>query len=285
MERKYRAVQTWCEDHGYGAIQSVNPVGGGCINDGAVIETEQGRSFFVKTNRNAPPDMFPREAEGLQKLAVDDGPTVPRVYHAEERFILLENLCPAPKKEGYWIRFGKELACLHQHTNDRFGFPHNNYIGSTPQINAWEDDGFVFFAQHRLLYQARLGRETGKLSRADVQAVERLAHRLESLVPGQHPSLIHGDLWSGNAISDQDGSPAIIDPAAYYGWAEAELAMTSLFGGFPPAFYEGYEEHASLEAGYRDRFPVYNLYHLLNHVNLFGGGYLSQVRTVLKKYA
>jgi len=285
MEKKYEAVQAWCINHGYGAIQSVNPVGGGCINDGAVIETEQGRSFFVKTNRSAPPDMFPREAEGLRKLAVEGGPTVPRVYHAQERFILLENLCPAPKREGYWAKFGEKLAHLHQNRNDQFGFPHNNYIGSTPQINTWEEDGFVFFAQHRLLYQARLGRDSGKLSRTDVKGVERLAHRLGSLVPVQEPSLIHGDLWSGNAVTDQRGAPAIIDPAAHFGWAEAELAMTSLFGGFPPAFYEAYQEHAPLETGYRDRFPVYNLYHLLNHVNLFGGGYLSQVRTVLNTYA
>lgn len=284
MERKYKAVQNWCENNGYGTIQSVNPVGGGCINDGAVVETEQGSSFFVKTNPSAPPDMFPREAEGLQKLAVDGGPTVPRVYHAQEEFILMENLRPASKVEGYWVQFGEELASLHENRHDRFGFPHNNYIGSTPQINTWEEDGFVFFAQHRLLYQARLGRDNGKLSRGDVKNVERVAQRLESLVPVQNPVLIHGDLWSGNAITDQDGSPAIIDPAAHYGWAEAELAMTSLFGGFPPAFYKAYEAYASLEAGYGDRFPIYNLYHLLNHVNLFGGGYLSQVRSVLHRY-
>lgn len=285
MEKKYKAVQIWCENNGYGAIHSVKPVGGGCINDGAVIETNHGSSFFVKTNPGAPPDMFPREAEGLQKLAVDDGPTVPRVYHAQEEFILMENLRPAPKVDGYWDQFGGELACLHEKGNDRFGFPHDNYIGSTPQINTWEEDGFVFFAQHRLLYQAQLGRDRGKLSRADVKGVERITHRLESLVPVQEPVLIHGDLWSGNAITDGDGNPAIIDPAAYYGWAEAELAMTGLFGGFPDTFYRAYEEYTPVEAGYRDRFPIYNLYHLLNHVNLFGGGYLSQVRTILSTYA
>lgn len=284
MEKRFRPVQSWCEDHRYGAIESIQSVSGGCINDGAVVLTAEGNSFFVKTNPSAPPDMFPREAEGLRALNVDDGPKVPRVFHADDHFIILENLNPASRKPDYWPQFGRQLAHLHQQTNDRFGFPHDNYIGSTPQVNTWEESGYEFFAQHRLIYQAHLARDRDRISRGDVRKVERIAGRLEDLVPRQDPSLIHGDLWSGNALTDHRGNPALIDPAAHYGWREAELAMTALFGRFSSSFYRAYEEIFALESGYEDRYPVYNLYHLLNHVNIFGGGYLSQVRSILSKY-
>lgn len=285
MDKKYNPVRDWCQEHGYGNVVAIKRVGGGCINEGAILKTESGQSFFVKTNNTAPPDMFPREAEGLEALHVEDGPRVPRVYHAEANYILLENLHPAPRKGDYWPTFGRQLAALHGHTNDRFGFPHDNYIGSTPQVNPWTEDGYTFFADHRLLYQAQLGRDQRRLSSTDVSRIEVIAHRLEEWVPPQDASLIHGDLWSGNATTDEEGDPAIIDPAAHYGWAEAELAMTSLFGSFPNRFYAAYQEIQPLESGFRDRFPLYNLYHLLNHVNLFGGGYLSQVRSILDRYA
>jgi len=283
--RNNHDIDAWCVQNGHGSIRDRQSVGGGCINQGAVITTEKGRSFFVKTNRSAPPELFPREAEGLQALDVEEGPRVPDVFHAEEHFIILEYLDPSPKSEKYWTVFGKQLAHLHHHTHHQFGFHHDNYIGSTPQINTWEEDGFEFFARHRLLYQAALGRDKGRLTSGDVQKVETVARRLSELVPPQESSLIHGDLWTGNAITDHQGDPAIIDPAAHYGWGEAELAMTTLFGSFPDRFYRAYEDHRDLERGYRERFPVYNLYHLLNHVNLFGGSYLSQVRRVLSKYA
>ncbi|MFO8037707.1 MAG: fructosamine kinase family protein [Anaerolineales bacterium] len=285
MDKEYNPVRDWCREHGYGGVVSIERVGGGCINEGAILETESGQSFFVKTNNAAPPDMFPREAEGLEALDVDDGPRVPRVYHAEASYILLEDLNPAPRKGEYWTTFGRQLAALHGHTKERFGFAHDNYIGSTPQVNPWTENGFDFFAHQRLLYQAQLGRDRRRLSSGDVNKIEHIAHHLEEWIPPQEASLIHGDLWSGNATTDEEGDPAIIDPAAHYGWAEAELAMTSLFGSFPDRFYRAYQEIRPLEPGFRDRFPIYNLYHLLNHVNLFGGGYLSQVRSILDRYA
>lgn len=284
MEREFKRAGRWCEEHDYGSLVAIEPAGGGCINRGAVLETESGASFFAKMNDKAPPDMFPKEAEGLQALQVEGGPRVPEVYHAGAHFILLENLDPGPHKSGYWPQLGRELAALHRQSNDQFGFHHHNYIGSTPQKNPWMEDGFEFFARYRLLYQARLGRDRGHLSTDDVRRVESIANRLQDLVPAQDPALIHGDLWSGNVITDREGNPAIIDPATHYGWAEAELAMTGLFGRFPAAFYEAYGDHYPLEPGVKGRFPIYNLYHLLNHVNLFGGGYLSQVRSVLSKY-
>jgi fructosamine-3-kinase len=279
-----QAVEKWLAENGFGEVRFARPVGGGCINNGTRLETESGQSFFLKTNSHAPEDMFAREAEGLDALQVGDGPKVPQPYLHGSDFLLLEDLSPAVHQAGYWGEFGRLLAALHEHTNPRFGFPHDNYIGSTPQPNQWTKDGYEFFGEQRLLFQARLASSRGFLEKSQVQQVERLAKRLPDLVPEQPASLIHGDLWSGNATSDAQGAPAIIDPAAHYGWAEAELGMTALFGSFPDAFYQAYDEARPLEPGYRQRFPLYNLYHLLNHLNLFGRGYYGQVTSVIRRY-
>ncbi len=278
------AVRTWCREHGWGEITSWHPVGGGCINHGMRLKTTSGQTFFLKVNDHAPEDMFAREAEGLQELQVEGGPRVPTPYCYGPEFLLLEDLQPGHRRSDYWPDLGRRLACLHQRTRPQFGFYHDNYIGSTPQPNPWSEDGYQFFSEQRLLFQARLARERGLLGRNEVQKIEELARRLPDLIPPQPASLIHGDLWSGNVITDAFGSPAIIDPATHYGWAEAEVAMTTLFGAFPEAFYKAYEEVRPLERGYRQRFPIYNLYHLLNHLNLFGTGYLSDVLAILRRY-
>ncbi len=278
------AVVQWLERNDFGQLAGEQRVGGGCINQGTRLETTSGTTFFLKTNRSTPADMFEREAEGLQVLASASGPRVPIVFLFAEDFLLLEDLMPARRSADYWPRFGRQLAALHQQIQPRHGFYHDNYIGSTPQPNTWEADGYAFFAERRLLFQARLARTRGLLAAADERQIEALAARLPRLVPEQPASLIHGDLWSGNAITDMQGAPAIIDPAAYYGWAEAELAMTALFGAFPEDFYRAYQEVRPVEKGWRERFPIYNLYHLLNHLNLFGSGYLEEVRSVLQRY-
>jgi len=280
-----REVKRWCVEAGFGEIVASRPVGGGCINSGARLRTASGQTFFLKTNRQTPEDMFAREAEGLGALAEADGPRVPRPLLYGPDFLLLEDLAPARRRDDYWEVFGQQLAALHMFTNDRFGFHHDNYIGSMPQPNPWTADGYEFFSQHRLLFQARLAHERGMMGKDEVQQVENLCARLEDLIPSQPASLVHGDLWSGNAITDADGQPAIIDPAAHYGWAEAELAMTALFGAFPEDFYRSYQQVRPLDQGYRERFAIYNLYHLINHVNLFGGGYLGQVRAILQRFA
>ncbi len=278
-------VQTWLTENGYGRVASSHAVGGGCINNGMMLETTSGSSFFLKTNRSTPPDMFAREMDGLLALQVEGGPVVPQPYLYGNNFILMEDLSPAPPYSDYWPEFGRRLAALHLHTNAQFGFAHDNYIGSTPQPNAWTDDGYAFFAERRFSYMTRLARERGLIGAGDAGAVEHLATKLPDLIPAQPAALIHGDLWSGNAISDSLGAPAIIDPAAHFGWAEAELAMTTLFGSFPPAFYQAYEEVRPLEPGYRSRFPIYNLYHLLNHLNIFGRSYLWQVQSIIRQFA
>lgn len=279
------AVVAWLHEHGHGDIMAARPAPGGCINNGATLQTNSGTSFFLKVNSDAPADMFEREAEGLEALRQPDGPRVPEAYLAGRDFLLLEDLAPGPRGDAFWEEFGRQLGHLHQHANASFGFPHDNYIGSTPQPNPWAEDGYTFFAEHRLRFQARLARHHRWLNDKDVAGVDRIIRRLPDLVPVQPASLIHGDLWSGNATSGPNGEPALIDPAAHYGWAEAELAMTMLFGAFPGEFYAAYEEVRPLAAGWRARMSLYNLYHLLNHLNLFGANYLDQVRIVIRRYA
>jgi fructosamine-3-kinase len=279
-----QAVADWCRAQGFGGVTRTQSVSGGCINHGARLETESGRTLFLKSNPSAPPDMFRREAEGLAALAAGPGPRVPQALLAADDFLLLEDLSPAPARPDYAEALGRQLAALHARTGDRFGFDTDNYLGSTPQPNPWTADGHAFFAEHRLLFQARLAHGRGLLSPADLDRAERLAGRLPELVPVQPPALIHGDLWGGNAITGPEGEPALIDPAAHYGWAEAELGMTALFGGFSEGFYRAYEEAAHPQSGWRERLPLYNLYHLLNHLNLFGSGYLGQVQSILRRY-
>ncbi|HSQ26090.1 MAG TPA: fructosamine kinase family protein [Anaerolineales bacterium] len=277
-------VKGWLLKNDYGEITRIRSVGGGCISHGAHIETSSNKKFFLKTNSAAPIDLFAREADGLMALKLPHGPRIPEVCLFGVDFLLLEDLSPATPRNDYWQLFGLQLATLHGHTSPRFGFNHDNYIGSTPQSNPWEFDGYLFFGQQRLLFQAQLAYDRGLLATSERHQVERLVSRLPDLIPKQPASLLHGDLWSGNIISDEKGYPALIDPAVYYGWAEAELAMTDLFGSLPEVFYQAYQSVRRLEDNFRERYPLYNLYHLLNHLNLFGGGYLSQVKAILRRF-
>jgi fructosamine-3-kinase len=277
-------VIAWLAAEGYGGVVELQPVAGGCINQGAILRTAGGPSFFLKQNADAPEAMFLREVEGLRALVVEGGPRLPSALLAGADFLLLEDLRPAAPASGYWENFGRQLARLHAHTSDTFGFPHDNFLGTTPQPNPPTPDGFEFFAVNRLEFQARLADERGRLPSEDRDKIHKLSRTLRERIPEQPASLIHGDLWSGNALTGPAGEPAIIDPAAHYGWAEAELGMTELFGGFPDRFYVAYLDARPLESGWRERLPIYNLYHLLNHVNLFGGGYLGQVQAILKRY-
>jgi fructosamine-3-kinase len=278
-------ITSYFNKNSFGEVVNKVPVSGGCISNGQILTTKSGMTFFLKSNPNTPADMFAREAEGLTAIRVDNGPAIPKVYLFGQDFILLEDLSPAPKRRDYWSAFGHQLAALHNYTNSQFGFEHDNYIGSTRQVNRWMVDGHQFFAEYRLNFQAQMAFESRLLSKNALKKIESIANQLTELIPSQPPSLLHGDLWSGNAVTDSSGAPALIDPAAHFGWAEAELAMTTLFGAFPSKFFQAYEEIFSLTPDYRERFPIYNLYHLLNHLNIFGRGYLNQVKAVLYRYA
>lgn len=277
-------VIRWLDQNQFGSVTAQRSVGGGCINHGMRLITQTGDTFFLKVNPAAPPDMFAREADGLDALRKGEGPRIPQPFCFGENYLLMEDLAPASRHPGYWVAFGRQLAALHCHTGERYGFFHDNYLGSTGQPNRWMADGYEFFSQQRILYMAGLARERGYLAKEQYQQAEKLAANLSQWVPAQPPSLIHGDLWTGNALTGPEGEPALIDPAAHYGWAEAELAMTTLFGSFPKEFYQAYQEIRPLEPGFQTRYPIYNLYHLLNHLVLFGLGYWGQVSAILKYY-
>ena len=255
-------------------ITVANPVSGGCIHD-CYRATVQGKQCFVKVNDERYADAFAAEAEGLAALRAS-GLRAPQPLAqgsgGGQSYLLLEYL--ELKNNGDFAALGRMLANAHRQPGPRFGWARDNYIGSTPQLNGWCDDWVEFWRERRLRPQIELAARNGcKIEMADAAAV--LAdHKLQ-------PSLLHGDLWSGNAGFTREG-PVVFDPAVYYGDREADLAMTELFGGFPREFYEAYNETWPLDAGYARRKHLYNLYHLLNHLNLFGGGYLGQVKATLR---
>ncbi len=266
------------------------PLGGGCINSACVVRTDDGRRFFAKSNADAPADMFEREAEGLRALRAARVLRVPEVVATGsaggEHFIIMEHLASAPPWPRYAEDLGRGLARLHRaSTSPRAGFAHDNYCGATPQPNAWCSDWVEFFRERRLGYQLRLVRERGHATQELEDRLGRLMQRLGDIIGEPHEpfALLHGDLWSGNHLPDDRGAPALIDPAAYYGHREAELGMMVLYGSFPPELYAAYVAEWPLAPGWERRVEVYKLYHLLNHLNLFGGGYGAQCVEVLRK--
>ncbi len=238
-----------------------------------------GGAWFVKVNRADRLPMLEAEAAGLAELAACGALRVPRPLatgrEGVHAFLVLEWL--EIGAGGHDAALGRALAALHRHTAPRFGWHRDNTIGTTPQLNAWHDDWAAFFVACRLRPQLEWVRERG-FPRAAQDAGARLADAVPRLLAGHRPvpSLLHGDLWSGNAGALATGEPVLFDPAVYYGDREADLAMTELFGGFSADFHAAYRAAWPLDAGYERRRPLYNLYHVLNHANLFGGGYLAQ---------
>jgi fructosamine-3-kinase len=248
--------------------------------------TYRNLAVVVKRWPGAPADFFTAEAAGLATLAGAGALRVPRVLALEPERLVLEDLGEGVQKGAFWTIAGEGLAAQHAVRHARFGFKRDGYCGPTPQSNAWNDDGWTFFAEQRLLPQVRRALDGGHLAADDVAAVERVCLRLRELVPGQPASLLHGDLWMGNLHCCADGAPALIDAGAvHYGWAESELAMLTLFGSPPDAFWRAYEARATVAGDWRERAPIYNLYHLLNHLNLFGGSYLAGTREVLGRFS
>lgn len=270
---------------GLGAgIRRAQAVGGGCIHRAERVEMEDGRRLLVKRNDAACAPMFAAEAEGLAELARPRALRVPRALAhgtaAAEAYLALEYL-ELTDGPGDPPAFGRALARLHATTAEAFGWHRDNYIGETPQPNGWCDDWTRFWRECRLGHQLALAERDGHRSLA--ARGRRLLEQLDALLDGHRPvpSLLHGDLWAGNHGYGHDGVAAIFDPAVYYGDREAELAMTELFGGFPRAFYRAYAETWPLGDGYPVRARLYNLYHVLNHAHLFGGGYAGQAARMI----
>lgn len=260
-------------------------VSGGCINQAYKIKGKN-KSYFVKLNQPSFVEMFTAEALGLQQIYETNTIRVPQpiCYGVAQKnsYIVLEWLDLSRGNNQSWLEMGRQLALLHKNSkSQKFGWDRNNTIGSTPQINTWCDNWADFFADHRIGYQLRLAnRRGGNFSDVDkiVTSIREILSRIEP-----KPCLIHGDLWSGNASCTVDNEPVILDPATYYGDREADIAMTELFGGFPAAFYQGYNQQWQLDSGYQQRKTIYNLYHILNHFNLFGSGYASQAKSMIRQ--
>ena len=277
-------------------IMTIKPVHGGDINEAYLLELSDGSSVFMKKHAGSDPEFFQAEADGLEAIRRTKTISVPGVIRVGtdpscgKVYLLMQHVRSAAPRPDFWERFGRELAGMHRAlteeilTAGRYGFASDNYIGSNRQINTPAETWIQFYRDRRLEYQYRMAQHF--LDQTDRKAMQYILDHLEDwLVEPAYPSLLHGDLWGGNFITGHDGYAWLIDPAVYVGNREADLAMTELFGGFSRTFYDAYQETAPLEAGYEERRDLYHLYHLLNHLNLFGAGYLSSVRQILHRYA
>jgi fructosamine-3-kinase len=271
------------------SIQKFSFIGGGCINNGGLLTTSKGKFFLKWNDVNSFPHMFEAESRGLNLLGRQHAIRVPMVIGYGEKelhqFLVLEYISPAAHSDKYWEHLGIRLAALHNATDTRFGLDHDNFIGSLSQINNQHLSWVDFFIERRLNVQLELSVDNGLARSRWMNQFQSLYKKLPSLLPEEKPSLLHGDLWSGNLIADEMGEPCLIDPAVYYGNREADLAMTKLFGGFADEFYNVYEANSPLQQGYQQRADLYNLYPLLVHVNLFGGSYVGSVDAILSRFA
>jgi fructosamine-3-kinase len=263
------------------SLKERHSVGGGSINQ--AYQIADGDRYFLKINQAVHIGMFEAEALGLAEMAQTHTIRVPRPLcwgvAAGAAYIVMDWLDLGQGTPASWYRMGEQLAALHKTTSGRFGWQRSNTIGETPQPNPWTETWLEFYQEHRLRYQFRLAQRRG----GHFPQQEQLLAAVPELLADHQviPALVHGDLWSGNAAVTGAGEPVILDPATYYGDREVDIAMTELFGRFPQPFYEGYNAAFPLEQGYDTRKTLYNLYHILNHFNLFGGGYATQANRMI----
>jgi fructosamine-3-kinase len=267
------------------ALRDRRSVSGGSINQAYRIGDDL-QTYFIKLNQAHKVGMFEAEALGLKEMAAAQSIGVPQPLcwgtASGNSYIVLEWINLGQGSVSAWVEMGRQLASLHRQISPQgFGWDHHNTIGDTPQINTWTQDWVTFFTTHRIGYQLQLARRNG----GNFAQTETLLYAIPALLADHtpQPSLVHGDLWSGNAAFDLNDNPVIFDPAVYYGDREVDLAMTELFGGFPAAFYQGYQMVWPLNPGYEKRKVLYNLYHIVNHFNLFGGSYGHQAERMMKE--
>jgi len=264
-------------------------VTGGDINQCFLIETTRGK-FFMKVNAALfGLDFFEKEAKGLMTLADTGTLKIPRPLFdgkfQQQIYLVMEYLIPGPPSSGDWELFGKSVAALHGHSSSHFGLDYDNYIGRLHQENkphrTWHD----FYANQRIMVCAYKAGGRQLLSTTEIELAEQFCSKLTGLIPDEKPALLHGDLWNGNFLFLENGAPALVDPAVYYGHREMDLAMAKLFGGFDPGFFEAYDAAFPLEKGWQSRVDIFQLYPLFVHLLLFGGDYYGAVLTILKKYS
>jgi protein-ribulosamine 3-kinase len=267
-------------------VRGATTIGGGSINEAYSLEGTDGARYFLKFNDAQHLPMFVAEAAGLDAIAATNTIRVPRpIAHGSaggQSYLVLEHLELSSRGDAKLL--GVQLATLHRCTGEKFGFTQDNFIGTTPQPNNWANDWTNFWREQRLGFQLHLAAQNGyggQLQRLGDKLMDVLPAFFASYTP--QPSLLHGDLWSGNHAYLADGTPTIFDPAVYYGDRECDLAMTELFGGYSSDFYATYHAAYPLDTGYATRRELYNLYHILNHANLFGGGYARQAEQMMQR--
>lgn len=271
-------------------INSEKSLGGGCINHASKLETNTG-NFFLKWNDNCESDIFIREAESLRELkkAAGEDILIPEVIAAKQvdeipGFLVLEYLEESRFSASSDEKLGWGLAKIHKFSNSQFGFYNNNYCGATLQNNNWSNNWAEFFRNNRLQFLLKMIDNERPIPAEERKLFDKLLNRVENIVPiNPVPVLIHGDLWSGNFMTTGKG-PALIDPASYYADREMEFAIITMFGGFSQRFFDAYNEMNPLPPDWKQRNRLYQLYHVLNHYYLFGGGYLSQAVEITKSY-
>jgi protein-ribulosamine 3-kinase len=269
-------------------IMRAEPVPGGDINQVYRLKTNSGQYLIKINSASRFPDMFIKEADGLAIIANTGAVNVPQAIALGEAagysFLLMDWVEAGQSGNAGMAKLGEGLANLHRNTLVLFGFGEDNYIGSLHQSNRIHGEWSDFYIEERLDPLLKMAVDSGMLEPADTRQFERLYAKLPELFEPESPALLHGDLWSGNFIIDKNNRPYLIDPAVYYGHREMDIAMTMLFGGFRAAFYDAYQYHYPLAKGFEQRLKLWSLYPLLVHVNLFGGGYVQQLRSYLGTY-
>jgi fructosamine-3-kinase len=272
-----------------------HPVGGGSINDTCQVKINNNIKFFLKLNSAAKyPALFEKEKIGLQFLGkqkiIHTTSVIASDVVNDQQVLILEWIESGLKTEQFWKQFGKQLAALHRqtwsgnHGESFFGFTENNYMGALPQVNAQKENWIDFFIHCRLEPQIKLAVEKNLIRANHIAAFENLYSRLISIFNNENSALLHGDLWAGNFMCNENSQPVLIDPAVYFGHRSMDLAMTTLFGGFAKFFYESYNYHFPLPGNYDEQWEICNLYPLLIHLNLFGSSYLRQIEGTLRKF-
>jgi len=267
-----------------------NSVGGGSINHTYRLTINHREKYFLKLNSATKfPGLFGKEKNGLEYLGLQNCILTPSVIlHAtvdKYQLLLLEWIETGIRQANFWKEFGRQLAQLHRVTNDQFGFAEDNYMGSLPQQNTLTKSWTEFFINHRLQPQIELAITENLLQKKHMTSFESVFKKLDSIFNTEKPSLLHGDLWSGNFMCNTQSSPVLIDPAVYFGHRSMDLAMTTLFSGFDKTFYDSYHEHFSFPDNFHEQWEICNLYPLLVHLNLFGSGYLHDITKIIKKYS
>ncbi|WP_106587441.1 fructosamine kinase family protein [Salsuginibacillus halophilus] len=279
LEKALTAVGAPGED-----AQKARPVGGGSICQSFYVPGRE-NAYFVKLLKNAPVHFFDKEASGLKFLAAAEALTVPEVYGVGEEYIVLEWVEEGRQNAAVEEELGRGIASLHAVTADDFGLAEDNFIGELPQENTFDNDWVDFYREQRLYKQFELARSIGRLGGDRAARAWQLLDQLDDFLPRKTAaSKLHGDLWSGNWMAASNGRPYIIDPAVYYGHREVELAFMELFGGFSPRVFAAYQEQMPLEAAFEERKPLYQLYYLLVHLNIFGESYGADVDRILRRY-